>query len=82
MTNISISFFETQQFNAIAFIVLGFLFIFIGSFIPSYFTINPMNEDVMIWFFMILGVTSFIMALICVHKSYDEDKKNATDSSV
>lgn len=78
MTNISISFFQTQQFNAIAFIVLGFIIMFIGTMIPNTFEVDPQYADVIIWFLMILSVTCFILALVCVHKSYEDDKKNAT----
>lgn len=78
MTNSFISFFETQQFNAIAFIVLGFMGMFIGTMIPNIFEVNPEYEDVIVWLFMILSVTSFILALVCVHKSYEDDNKNAT----
>lgn len=51
---------------------------FIGTMIPNTFEVDPQYADVIIWFLMILSVTCFILALVCVHKSYEDDKKNAT----
>jgi len=82
MTNSSISFFETQQFNAIIFIVLGFISMFIGTMIPDIFSVDAQYQEVIVWLFMILAVTCFILALVCVHKSYEEDKKNAPNTSM
>ncbi len=82
MTNSSISFFETQQFNAIIFIVLGFICMFIGTMVTDIFYDYTEFNDVLIWFFMILAVTFLILSLVCVHKSYEEDEKNATNTSM
>ena len=82
MTNTSSSFFETQQFNAIIMTVLGFIGLFLSATVHSFEYVTEDWANVLQGFFFILSITSFVIALIAVHKSYDEDKQIATDSSV